>query len=525
MKKLSRILFEETDSIYTQSSPPGSTRKSIKDFYLDNNPKFRIYIAAASNREGERFIISLFKEDLRIGYIWVEYQENSGRCLNAMEITNSKVNEKGWGPILYEIALEIASVYSFGLMSDRNTVSQAAQNVWDKFNYRSDVEKFQLDDEYANDNERLTPSLFDDDCQHPNSGSSADNIKFKKIQDRKLENGIIDQATWRTVRTSLTLDPEEREYFLKSSLTKVYKKNDFSTIKNLFNRGLIQFDEFTYQAIKKIGIEKSVKIEESVTLQPPAKGSSRKWLGSFEEPEKKKYFVEIWSDKFPNYFAVSVKLDEGNHPEIGTIEFEKVLGADTGPCLKAYQTKYSKTNEKGWGPVLYEVAIELATIMGGGLMSDRSAVSPSAEKIWTNFLNNSNGNLEVLQLDDYNASADVMLTPDNPEDDCIFPEEGESSAVASLKDIFLNKFERGEIKSRWSGFSPLSKDPIEREKFLNNPLTKVFRASNPTTIKKLINRNLLYLSSGSKKLQSILEFPESFDPYEKNIKKTVSLDR
>ena len=68
-------------------------------------------------------------------------------CLNAMSISFSAV-EQGWGPLLYDIAMEVATLLGGGLVSDRTIVSDFAYGVWDKYeNNRSDVEVVQLDNE------------------------------------------------------------------------------------------------------------------------------------------------------------------------------------------------------------------------------------------------------------------------------------------------------------------------------------------------------------------------------------------
>ena len=49
------------------------------------------------------------------------------------------------GPVLYEAALEVASDYANGLVSDRSTVSEYAREVWEYYEKRPDVETIQLD--------------------------------------------------------------------------------------------------------------------------------------------------------------------------------------------------------------------------------------------------------------------------------------------------------------------------------------------------------------------------------------------
>jgi len=70
----------------------------------------------------------------------------------------------GWGPLLYDVAMEAASAMTKGLTPDRNEVSDEARGVWDIYSTaRSDVDKTQLDNEYGD----LTPDNPEDDCsQH-----------------------------------------------------------------------------------------------------------------------------------------------------------------------------------------------------------------------------------------------------------------------------------------------------------------------------------------------------------------------
>ena len=81
-------------------------------------------------------------------------------CLQALMVAYSDAS-RGWGPLLYDVAIEVATLKAGGLVCDRSIVSKDAYNVWDKYNsQRSDVEKLQLDDEEGT----LTPNDRDDDC-------------------------------------------------------------------------------------------------------------------------------------------------------------------------------------------------------------------------------------------------------------------------------------------------------------------------------------------------------------------------
>ena len=84
---------------------------------------------------------------------------------------------------------------------------------------------------------------------------------------------------------------------------------------------------------------------------------------------------------------------------------------DTGPCGGAW--KVSSVNAgAGWGPMLYDVAMEYATVMGGGLIADRDSVSKDARAVW-NYYFSRRGDVKVHQLDDMQNT----LTPEE-EDNC-----------------------------------------------------------------------------------------------------------
>ena len=69
--------------------------------------------------------------------------------------------------------------------------------------------------------------------------------------------------------------------------------------------------------------------------------------------------------------------------------------------------------EGGFGPLAYDVAIEAT----GGLMSDRSSVSPAAAAVWDYYTNN-RPDVKVDQLDILEDYLEPQLTPDDKSDDC-----------------------------------------------------------------------------------------------------------
>jgi len=90
-----------------------------------------------------------------------------------------------------------------------------------------------------------------------------------------------------------------------------------------------------------------------------------------------------------------------------------------GPCHGGWTIKATEA-KKGWGPLLYDIAIEFATEKGSGLIPDRSSVSSAALKVWQSYLTK-RSDVESAQLDDQ----DDTLTPGKEKDNC-----DQKSAVA-----------------------------------------------------------------------------------------------
>jgi len=96
----------------------------------------------------------------------------------------------------------------------------------------------------------------------------------------------------------------------------------------------------------------------------------------------------------------------------GVIMISLTSGPHTGECGGAWEV-IGASAMQGWGPMLYDVAMEYATQNGGGLISDRMAVSYEAEKVWKYYLSN-RGDVEMHQLD----NLEDELTPGVEEDNC-----------------------------------------------------------------------------------------------------------
>jgi hypothetical protein len=69
---------------------------------------------------------------------------------------------------------------------------------------------------------------------------------------------------------------------------------------------------------------------------------------------------------------------------VGKVEMSPT-GGRRGPCYDGYAVELARST-RGWGPLLYDVALEWATQLGAGLMPDRSKVSSDAYKVWETYL-------------------------------------------------------------------------------------------------------------------------------------------
>ena len=96
----------------------------------------------------------------------------------------------------------------------------------------------------------------------------------------------------------------------------------------------------------------------------------------------------------PRYERV-VEHEDGIY---GAIQLYLVDEDQVGPCKGAYMISWAGATD-GYGPLLYDLAMEWATFNGTGLIADRGSVSPEALAVWEYYLNNRN-DVEAVQLDD-----------------------------------------------------------------------------------------------------------------------------
>ena len=121
-------------------------------------------------------------------------------------------------------------------------------------------------------------------------------------------------------------------------------------------------------------------------------------------------FIHIGDEKGTRW-ATPEGWGDRSDPITAGIEIAKPRPSDTGPCDNAFVVEGSGATH-GWGPLVYDVAIEYASLDGSGLMSDRSSVSNEARGVWDYYMN-SRPDVTVHQLDDMKDT----LTPEW-EDNC-----------------------------------------------------------------------------------------------------------
>ena len=103
--------------------------------------------------------------------------------------------------------------------------------------------------------------------------------------------------------------------------------------------------------------------------------------------------------------------DERGWPIYGHIKISTIKTGKRGNCDGALKVDIVEASP-GWGPLLYDCAIEFATMKAGGLIPDSVAVSDEARDVWDYYLNR-RSDVQAKQLDNEKDSFD-----NGPEDDC-----------------------------------------------------------------------------------------------------------
>jgi len=135
--------------------------------------------------------------------------------------------EKGYGPLLYELALEHASKDSLGFKPDSVDVSDEAQGVWDIYNVRDDVESIELD--------------YDKQEFEYGAGDGASDYVRQRTPDDPEDDYNLDSALKSSGAYDYVESDEKKpngfDKWMDLSITKIYRKNNDNITKKLRERG------------------------------------------------------------------------------------------------------------------------------------------------------------------------------------------------------------------------------------------------------------------------------------------------
>ena len=103
--------------------------------------------------------------------------------------------------------------------------------------------------------------------------------------------------------------------------------------------------------------------------------------------------ARITPDDLPDGIALRLRVSSGgNIIDVTAIRDGKNLGwvqahrsRNFPACRGAFEVVNSLAARKGLGPLLYDIAMEAASEIGGGLMSDRMTVSDAAHRVWRKY--------------------------------------------------------------------------------------------------------------------------------------------
>ena len=151
-----------------------------------------------------------------------------------------------------------------------------------------------------------------------------------------------------------------------------------------------------------------------------------------EEPE-----LIVWIRHQDDYMEIRY---HGSDDIKGDVEASKAEGSGShahggGLCHSGFVIQNTEATS-GMGPLLYEVAIEYASQVGGGLISDRRTVSSDARAVWDKYAKRLDIGKKQL---DTNDSDMTQLTPDDPKDDCTVHGEDQSWVKDPLNKVYYKK--------------------------------------------------------------------------------------
>ena len=254
----------------------------------DLPPDTVVVVNERKNSETEIYYSSLSEmgstDTKPYGRIIIEAPFPAGTCDGAWNVANSDADQ-GWGPMLYDIAIEWATQNANGLMADRSSVEQEAENVWNFYlKNRKDVTAHQVGDENCNQevagddfensslSKRYTKKPTTMDALAKAEKLTTENgepytykgSKFKKSMEDLYKKQMDNYAG----RLDDIEDEDDYDDMLFERCQKGYKTHPTRKTKKMFGR--------TYRnCVKAEGMD-----EEEITEADPKKGTGKKPKGS-----------------------------------------------------------------------------------------------------------------------------------------------------------------------------------------------------------------------------------------------------
>ena len=172
----------------------------------------------------------------------------------------------------------------------------------------------------------------------------------------------------------------------------------------------------------KESVDPRIQKQVDMLLAIPDLGIAISGDGSFGMSVK---YVRIENVEAQQFSELSYRDAIGDSPyPHGAVDIMETEESQEGPCFAGWTVIGAKAYP-GWGPLLYEVAIEYASQSGGGLTSDRFSVSKDAQAVWDKY--EKRGDVDAQQMDTNHDpdssgvkinSTVPQLTPDDKSDDC-----------------------------------------------------------------------------------------------------------
>ena len=167
-----KLILENWNNFLNERESKAKTPKDLKEAGY--------YVVYDTNPESASFKIMKDKDEIGVIYIQrTEYGKKLfGQCLDAWFVESVSA-PKGFGPLLYDVAMEWATENGGGLTSDRYQVSDEAEGVWDFYlqHRKDDVTAHQLDNPsndltYPKDDPKRRAPIDDDNCKQVRAGKN-----------------------------------------------------------------------------------------------------------------------------------------------------------------------------------------------------------------------------------------------------------------------------------------------------------------------------------------------------------------